>query len=177
MTENSLQEEPRPARKNTLQIGAIILVLAVFVIGGVIYSEWHGGIFGESAENNAIAVLPFQNVNQDGYAGTIADNLTESLINEISQNSALRVIPRSEVFRYRGKNEDPRATGKTLKARLVLTGRVIREGDNLIIKTELVEVENKSPLWGNQYNVPVSEVMKLPGEISREVIAAAGPRK
>ncbi len=147
-------------------------MLSVFVVGGIIFSEWRNTIFSGNAAPNAIAVLPFENTNQDGYAGSIADKLSESLLNEIAQNPALRVVPRNDAARYKGKNEDPSRAGKALKAWMVVTGKVMREGDNLTIKAELVEVENNSRLWSKQYNIPISEVMKLPPEMSQEIIAA-----
>ncbi|HEV7645827.1 MAG TPA: hypothetical protein VGO50_17945 [Pyrinomonadaceae bacterium] len=173
---NDTGSEEKAAAKKTAkwQTITVVLVLSVFVVGGIIFSEWRNMIFSGNAAPNAIAVLPFENANQDGYAESIADKLSESLLNEIAQNSAFRVVPRNDVVRYKGKNEDPNRAGKAVKAWMVVTGKVMREGDNLTIKAELVEVEKNSRVWSKQYNVPISEVMQLPPEMSREIIAAIG---
>jgi TolB-like protein len=177
---NNTGSEEKPAaekaaeRTSKWQIITVVLVLSVFVVGGIIFTEWRNLIFSGNAAPKAIAVLPFENVNLDGYAGSIADNLSESLLNEIAQNPDLPVVPRSEVFRYKGKREDPGRAGKALNAKWVVTGKVMREGESLTIKIELAEVEKNSRIWSKQYNIPIAEVMTLPPEISREIIAAAG---
>jgi TolB-like protein len=174
MSDTGSDEKAAAKKKAKWQTITVVLVLSVFVVGGIIFSEWRNMIFSGNTAPNAIAVLPFENANQDGYGGSIADNLSESLLNEIAQNSAFRIVPRNDAARYKGKNEDPGRAGKALKAWMIVTGKVMREGDNLTIKAELVEVEKNSRLWSKQYNVPVSEVMKLPPEMSREIIAAIG---
>src|SRR5215472_364997 len=67
----------------------------------------------ESASNPAaleksIAVLPFHNQNRDPNIDYLSDGITESIIHSLSQLSRLRVIARSTVFRYKGKEVDPR---------------------------------------------------------------------
>lgn len=171
------EEKPAAKKSNKWQTITVVLVLGVFVIGGIIFSEWRNMIFSGNTAPNAVAVLPFENVNQDGYAGSIADKLSEGLLNEIAQKSAFRVVPRNDVARYKGKNEDPSKAGKALKAWMVVTGKVMREGDNLTIKAELVDVEKNSRIWSKQYDVPIAEVMKLPPEMSQEIIAALGTVK
>ena len=37
----------------------------------------------------------------------LADGITESIINSLSQLGTIRVVPRSLVFRYRGLQADP----------------------------------------------------------------------
>ncbi len=172
MSDTGSEEKAAAKKTNKWQTVTVVLVLSVFVVGGIIFSEWRNMIFSGSTAPNTIAVLPFENANQDGYAGSIADKLSESLLNEIAQNSALKIVPRNDVIRYKGKNEDPGRAGKALKAWMVVTGKVMREGDNLTIKAELIEIEKNSRVWSKQYNVPISEVMKLPPEMSQEIIAA-----
>jgi TolB-like protein len=177
MAKSSLQDT-QISKKKSWQTTVVVLVLAAFVLTGVILSEWRSGIFGEpTAAANAIAILPFENASQDAYTGNLADSLTAGIINEVSHNSNLQVVSLSDVQRYKGKTQDLGAIAKALKARAVLTGRIMREGDNLTIKTELVEMGSGSRLWGNEYNVPIAEVTKLPADISREIIAAASPAK
>jgi TolB-like protein len=41
--------------------------------------------------------------------------------------------------------------GKELGVSAVVTGRVLKRGDTLIVQTELVETQRGSQLWGQQY--------------------------
>ncbi|MBI4483519.1 MAG: hypothetical protein HY652_11600 [Acidobacteria bacterium] len=68
----------------------------------------------------------------------LSDGITDSLINGFSQVRKLRVVPRSLVFRYKGRDADPQAAGRHLNVRAVLTGRVTQRGDVLSIGAELL---------------------------------------
>ena len=118
---------------------------------------------------DSVAVLPFMNVGGDANMEYLSDGLTESLINSLSQLPNLKVIARSSVFRYKGKEVDPQMVGRELGVRAVLTGRVVRLGENLIIQTELVDVANQTRLWGENYTRKVSDIISLQDEISREI--------
>src|SRR4029453_18183303 len=95
--------------------------------------------------------------------------IPESIINSLSQLSQLKVMARSSVFQYKGKDVDPRKVGHDLGVGAVLVGRRIQQGDNLAIRTELVNVADGTELWGQQYNRKVADVFALQQEIAREV--------
>src|SRR5689334_17123597 len=62
----------------------------------------------------SLAVLPFGNTDSDPETEYLADGITESIINHVSRLSAVRVMARSTVFRYKDKTLDPRAVGRKL---------------------------------------------------------------
>jgi TolB-like protein len=131
---------------------------------------WIGdNAFRESLPINSIAVLPFVNVGGDAGTEYLSDGITESLINSLSQLPNLKVIARSSVFRYKGKEIDPQTVGRELDVHAVLTGRVVQIGDQLNIQTELVDVDTQTRLWGENYNRKVSDIIALQDEISREI--------
>ena len=117
----------------------------------------------------SLAILPLFNAGEDPDTEYLSDGITESIINNLSQLPKLRVMARSTVFRYKGKEVDPQIVGQQLGVRAVLTGRVLQRGDLLIIKTELVDAEDGSHLWGEQYNRNLSDIFTIEEEISREI--------
>jgi serine/threonine-protein kinase len=118
---------------------------------------------------DSVAVLPFVNVGGDANTEYLSDGITESLINSLSQLPNLKVIARSSVFRYKGKEIDPQTVGRDLGVGAVLTGRVVQKGDRLSIQTELVDVATQTRLWGENYDRRVSDIIALQDEISREI--------
>ena len=52
-------------------------------------------------------MLPFLNVSGDPNTEYLSDGIAESIIYSTSQLSDLKVIPRSSVFRYKGREIDP----------------------------------------------------------------------
>ncbi len=66
----------------------------------------------------------------------------ENIINSLSHVPNLRMIARSTVFRYKGRETDPQTVGRELGVQAILTGRVVQRGDDLLISAELVDVNN-----------------------------------
>jgi TolB-like protein/Tfp pilus assembly protein PilF len=117
----------------------------------------------------SVAVLPFANRSADPNTDYLSDGITESLINNLSQISTLRVTARSTVFRYKGKDADPRKVGSDLHVRAVVSGRLLKRGSSLIIQAELMDVATGSQLWGGQYNRQAENVFFLQDDLSREI--------
>jgi eukaryotic-like serine/threonine-protein kinase len=118
---------------------------------------------------DSIAVLPFVNVNADPDMEYLSDGVTESLINSLSQVPRLRMIARSSVFRYKGKDIDPQTVGRELGVRAILLGRVTQRGDNLSISAELVDARDNSRIWGEEYSRKLADILQVQEEISREI--------
>jgi TolB-like protein/Tfp pilus assembly protein PilF len=118
---------------------------------------------------DSIAVLPLANPSSDAEIDYLCEGIAESLINNLSQLPKLRVIQRTKAFRYKGTNLDPQEAGRALNVRGILTGRVLRRGDSLVVKIELVDVDNDAQIWGEQYSRKMADILSLEETISDEV--------
>jgi len=118
---------------------------------------------------DSLAVLPFINASADPEAEYLSDGITESIIHNLSQLSGLRVMARSTVFRYKGRESNPQEVGQELGVGAVLLGRVLQFGERLIIRTELVDVVSGYQLWGEQYNRDLIDIFAVQEEIAREI--------
>jgi len=118
---------------------------------------------------DSLAILPLMNTSNDPEREYLSDGITESIINTLSQIPELRVMARSTVFRYKGREVDPLEVGRALNVRAILTGKVLQLGQNLIIKAELVDVADGSQLWGEQYDRKPGDILAIQREISREI--------
>src|SRR5881296_178967 len=161
-------ELPTKAPRNRAWIYVVIVAgaisVGVFFLGRYTSSK-------QSAELPAksIAVLPFDNQNRDPDTDYLSDGIPESIIHSLSQLPQLRVMARSTVFSYKGKDVDPRKVGNDLGVRAVLMGRLIQQGDNLTIRTELVNVADGTEIWGQQYNRKLADVFAVQEEIAKEI--------
>jgi serine/threonine protein kinase/Flp pilus assembly protein TadD len=124
------------------------------------------------ARAKSLAVLPFVNASGDPQLEYLADGITESVINSLSQLGTLRVVPRSLVFRYKGLQSDPATVGLALNARTILTGRVARIGEQLNIQAELVDTVAESQLWGDQFRQNISDLLTVQEEIAWQISEA-----
>jgi TolB-like protein/DNA-binding winged helix-turn-helix (wHTH) protein/Tfp pilus assembly protein PilF len=148
--------------------GAVI-GLAVFVVAAanIAFFTWESLRRKSGGTINSIAVLPFANA--DPSTEYLSDGITESLINSLSQLSQLKVMARTTAFRYKGKDADPQTVGHDLKIDAVLTGRVTRQGETLLIQVDLVNAADGAQLWGERYNRRISSIITVQEEIARQI--------
>lgn len=117
----------------------------------------------------SIAVLPFENAGGDASYDYLSDGLTESIIHELSQMSKMSVAARSTVFRYKGRDIDPKTAGRELNVGAVIAGRVSRRGDTLTIAVEMVDTSTGLRLWGERYSRPNSDIFAIQDDIASQV--------
>ena len=136
----------RPKEKSWAAIAAVVAV-AVLVITG---AAWAGRSFlrGRTAfakvataefRPERVAVLYFKDLTPDKRLGYLADGLTESLTDELSQVSALDVISKSGISQFRGKDVTPDSIAHALEAGTLIDGRVEPEGDRVRVTMRLVD--------------------------------------
>ncbi|MEK6335638.1 MAG: protein kinase [Acidobacteriota bacterium] len=156
--------------KWALTASALALILL-----GVVITRWL------SAERlDSLAILPFSYVSNDPRFMAnpdreyLSDGLTESLINNLSQLANLRVVARSSVFRYKGKDLDVQAIGRDLNVRAVLSGQIKQEGDELRITVELMDVQGNRSIWVATYPRKIGDIQTVQKEIARNVSEKLG---
>ncbi len=117
----------------------------------------------------SLAVLPFKNASGDPEHEYLSDGITGSLINILARLPKLRVMAQSTVFQYKDSEIAPRAIGRELSVRAVLTGKIIQSGGSLRIGAELVDVATGSQLWGAQYDRKPGDIFAVQDDISNEI--------
>ena len=138
--------------------------LLVGLMGGMGYRYWpttHGETI------RSIAVLPFLNDSPDPAIEALSDGITENLRQRLTEVSGLRIMARSMVFAYKDRAIDPRQVGQDLGVQAVVTGRVQRQGDHLLIHAELANTHDGTRLWSEQDTHPFADVGTVQTEIAR----------
>lgn len=123
---------------------------------------------------DSLAVLPFEDVGASPDQEYLADGVTESIINNLTKISSLRVVPRSTVFRFKGKGNDIQEVGKQLKVGAVLSGRITHRGQMLDVQVDLIDIQKESQLWGNLYQVSSDGLLSLQEKITTDVSSKLG---
>jgi TolB-like protein/lipoprotein NlpI len=160
---------PRPVRRPAVFAA---LAVAVLMLAGGAY--WWFRPAGTAIDS--VAVLPFVAQGQANDAEYLTDGITETLINGLAQLPDLRVAARSVVFRYKNKDTDPQQVGHDLGVKAVVTGRIARRNNRLIIGAEVMNVETGTQLWGNQYDRPEADLLAVQEEIAGEILNKLRPR-
>ena len=163
---------------NVRRIRFAIASIVILILGASAFFIFHSlrthpaaieSVSNPAVLEKSVAVLPFDNQNRDPNIDYLSDGITESIIHSLSQLSQLKVMARSTVFQYKGKEVDPRKVGHDLGVGAVVMGRLLQQGDKLTIQTELVNVSDGTELWGQQYNRKVADVFAVQEEIAKEI--------
>jgi eukaryotic-like serine/threonine-protein kinase len=155
-----------PARSRkpwALGVAAVVIVAAIAT--GVYWLRARSG----TNKIDSLAVLPFVNATSDANNEYLSDGLTESLIGTLSQVPDLKVMARSTVFRFKGKEDDPQKIGQQLQVSAVLMGRITQHGDEVAVQADLVSTLDGSELWGSHYERKAADITQLQGDIARDV--------
>jgi DNA-binding winged helix-turn-helix (wHTH) protein/TolB-like protein/Tfp pilus assembly protein PilF len=152
------------------RIPAFGFALAALVLAAGAFTYFSGrGKATEGSSIQSIAVLPFVDDSPDAEAEYLDDEIAASLVNSLTKLPKLRVIPRSVMVAYKGKNVDPRQVGKELNVRAVVTGRIHRRGDTISIQADLIDLEKVAQIWGQHYDRRLADMLLVQEEISRDI--------
>jgi serine/threonine protein kinase/tetratricopeptide (TPR) repeat protein len=155
-----------PARTSSKYlIAAVAVVLVLAIASGVYFLRGKN----DAGRVSSIAVLPFVNATSDANNEYLSDGLTESLISALSQLPDLKVMARSTVFKFKGKEDDPQKIGQTLQVSALLMGRVTQHAENVSVQADLVSAADGSELWGSHYDSKLSDITRVQGEITRDL--------
>jgi serine/threonine protein kinase/tetratricopeptide (TPR) repeat protein len=125
-----------------------------------------------ASRRKAVAVLPFVNDSGNPELDFVTDGLTESVINTLVQIPKLRVIPRTLVFRYKGRTADPRILGAELNATHLVTGRIAVQGNAFSMQAEMIDVATEAQLWGHRFTRPMSDLFSVQEQLASEIAEA-----
>jgi TolB-like protein len=128
-------------RRNVFLLGASGLTVA-FVVGFFLLPR-----VAARKVDKSIAVLPFENFSEDKDNAFFADGIQDDILTNLSKIGDLKVISRTSVMGYRGKEKNVRQIGKELGVSAVLEGSVRREGKRVRVNVQLINAENDEHLW------------------------------
>lgn len=153
-----------PKSRRTAIVIAVIVTAAVAIVSAIVVDSYRSRNSAKSIQS--IAVLPFENKNSDADTDYLSDGLADSLIFRLSQLPGLKVSPATSVMRYKGKENDLTKVASELGVEAIMTGRLLKRGDNLKITVELIDVRNNRSLWGEQYERNMSDLLSTQREIA-----------
>jgi non-specific serine/threonine protein kinase len=151
-------------KQKRFQIGIVSAVLALLLVFGIMY------FFGFKTSQRTIAILPFsidKTLNEKEY---LADGLTTSLIDALSDLSELKVKNQAIVSQFKGKTEEPQNIGKELGVDAVFVGTIKNHSDGLYLETKIIRTADGNFVDKQDFKIDESQLVELPKEISNRII-------
>ena len=139
---------------------AALAAACILVVGAVMALAWSGGWIGagKAPPRLSIAVLPFQDVDDDPTNDHLADAITDDLTTELSRFRGTWVIARESAYTYKDKATDVRQIGRELGVRYVLEGSVRQIGATLRVNVQLVSTETGAHLWSDRFDEDIGQL-------------------
>ncbi len=150
-------------RDRRVVAGAAALALAAAVATVVALRRPGGRV-------ESVAIVPVAGGGGAASEDVLCDGIPASVTQALSRVRGLRVTSASTMARFRGRNADPQAVGREVGVRAVLTGTLVRRGEDLQITAELVDVADAKVLWSDRYLRPSADVFAIQDEISQEIV-------
>jgi TolB-like protein len=120
----------------------------------------------------SLVVLPFINMSDDPEQEYFSDGITEDIIVDLSQVSALFVVAWNTAFTLKSKGVEIPELVRKLNVRYLLEGSVRRAGNRVRITAQLIDGATGGHLWAERYDREFGDVFALQDDITRSVVAA-----
>ena len=154
------------APKRRLWPARVIIALAA-VLSLLILAVWLFRSRGRPPTGiRSLAVLPLENLSGDAAQNYFADGMTDELITDLAQISALRVISRTSVMAYKGARKPLPQIAHELNVDAVVEGTVLRSGDQVRITAQLIEASTDKHLWSQSYEGELRDTLSLQNRVA-----------
>ena len=117
----------------------------------------------------SLAVLPLESLSSDASQDYFADGMTDELISDLGQISALRVISRTSVMAYKHARKPLPQIARELNVDAVVEGTVLRSGDQVRITAQLIEASSDKHLWSQSYQGELRDTLALQSKVARAI--------
>jgi eukaryotic-like serine/threonine-protein kinase len=150
-----------------LLLGTLALLITVVAAVGAWWFQHREAANAE--QRNAIAVLPLQNMNGDVSVDYLRFALADELTSVLTYSRSLEVRPSSVTRKYVAFDLDPRRVGQELRVRRLLTGHFMRQGEQITVTLEAVDVPTERLLWQTTIAAKADDLIGLQQQLSTHV--------
>ena len=149
---------------------AVAFVLGLALTAALAFLLAGGRPGGDAAGSrySSLAVLPFEDLSP-GDQSYFSEGIAEELMAVLATVPDLDVVGRSSTFAFRDREASLAEVGATLGADVILDGSVRRDGDELRISVQLIDVADGRVLWSRRYDRRAGDIFALQDEIATAV--------
>jgi TolB-like protein/DNA-binding winged helix-turn-helix (wHTH) protein/Tfp pilus assembly protein PilF len=158
---------PLPKSRKRTVLWAFLLLAAV---GLGIFAWWrHREQKTAVVAIRSLAVLPLENLSADASQDYFADGMTDELITDLAQISALRVISRTSAMLYKGAHKPLPEIAKELNVDAVVEGTVLYSGDQVRVTAQLIQASSDRHIWAATYQANVRDTLLVQTKVAQAI--------
>jgi TolB-like protein len=149
----------------------MLLALALSLAAGAGYLLWSRLGRPRAPGIRSLAILPFRNLKPDPSTDFLGFSLADAAITKLAYVSSLTLRPSSAVEDYRTRAVDPRKAAAELNVNTLLTGAYLKDGDDLRITTQLIDVRSDRIVWRDTIDIKYEKLLTVEDRVARQIIS------
>jgi TolB-like protein/tetratricopeptide (TPR) repeat protein len=151
----------------------IAWIAAMVIVGVIAFVLWQARRRASAPTSSAgpttVAVLPFQNLGSEKDTEFLRLALPDEIATALSYVHSLSIRPFATTSKYSGPTLDLQQAGREMRVTDIVTGHYMKEGDQLQVTLEAVDVENNRTVWRETLNVAALDMIAMRGQITAKV--------
>src|SRR5215472_7952851 len=164
-------EQPRSLHSPTMIAGTVALA-GIIVFGAYYFGKTNHArtvVASIPPPISSIAVLPLENLSNDPKQEYFVEGMTDEIITDLAQLPGLRVISRTSTQQYKGSHKSLPQIARELNVDGVLEGTVLRVGNRVRIRAQLIDAPSDRHLWAKAYERDGKDVLTLQATLARDI--------
>ena len=158
-----------PSRGKYFKVAALIGVVVLSLVAVLMWLKSRPETHVSSAKPTTVAVIPFQNVGTDKDTDYLRLALPDEIATALSYVHSLSIRPFATTSKYLSQDLDLQKAGQEMHVSNIVTGHYRKEGSELQVILEAVDVENNRTLWRDTLNVPALDLISMREQVTAKV--------
>jgi eukaryotic-like serine/threonine-protein kinase len=158
-----------PDRSYAKITGVLAAVVAVVLAALFWFFRQRSAPLVVNASQKTVAVLPLQNLGSDKGVDFLRLALADEIATSLSYVRSLTIRPFATTSKYDSSTLDLQEAGKAMHVSNVVTGHYMKEGNQIHITLEAVDVADNRSLWRDTLTVAAPDMIAMRSEITAKV--------
>ena len=163
----TVPSEKKTSHRVLIEVGAAVAVVAVAAV--LWFVKERPAAVVTTTTQKTVAVLPLQNLGADKDLDFLRLALADEIATSLSYVRSLSIRPFATTSKYDSPAQDLQEAGRAMHVTDVVTGHYLKEGSQLQITLEAIDVENNRALWRDTMTVAAPDMIAMRGQITAKV--------
>ncbi|WP_405206567.1 helix-turn-helix domain-containing protein [Aquimarina sp. LLG6339-5] len=155
-------------------INRYIIAITTIAIIAIIYffKDQFTTLESKANKEKSVAFLPFKNLSEDNSNLYFINGVMESSLNNLQKIKDLRVISRTSTEKYRNDPKNVSEIAEELQVNYLIEGSGQKVGNEVLIRIQLIDANEDSPIWSEQYKYELDDIFELQNNIAKKIAFA-----